>query len=82
MRWQIRETCEKALEEYHFLDDSQAEDASQDAANDHAAQLELLKEVFSKAALADTPTQVRSHSYDPYICIILWTSNFLLYSKL
>nr|XP_029118423.1 E3 ubiquitin-protein ligase CHIP isoform X1 [Elaeis guineensis] len=54
----LKETCEKALAEYHFLGDSLAEDASEDAANDHCAQLELLKEVFSKAALLDTPTQV------------------------
>lgn len=53
----LKETCEKALTEYHFLDDSQAEDASKDAA-DQSEQLELLREVFNKAAQADTPTQV------------------------
>ncbi|KAG1331245.1 E3 ubiquitin-protein ligase CHIP [Cocos nucifera] len=53
-----KETCEKALAEYHFLGDSRAEDSSEDAANDRSAQLELLKDVFSKAAQADTPTQV------------------------
>ncbi|XP_017700020.2 E3 ubiquitin-protein ligase CHIP-like isoform X7 [Phoenix dactylifera] len=54
----LKEACERALAEYHFLDNSLAEDASKDAADDHSEQLELLNEVFCKAAQADMPTQV------------------------
>ncbi|XP_008781966.1 E3 ubiquitin-protein ligase CHIP-like [Phoenix dactylifera] len=54
----LKETCEKALAEYHFLDDSRAEHASKDAAHDHSVQLEFLQAIFRKAAQADTLTQV------------------------
>lgn len=54
----LKEACVKALEEHHFLDDLQDEDASRKAADDHSEQIKLLDEVFSKASIADIPGEV------------------------
>ncbi|XP_061370929.1 E3 ubiquitin-protein ligase CHIP [Gastrolobium bilobum] len=54
----LKETCESALKEKHFLDSSQMEGFVDDATTYHLEQLEALERVFSKAAEDDTPTEV------------------------
>ncbi|ONK77272.1 uncharacterized protein A4U43_C02F4840 [Asparagus officinalis] len=54
----LKDDCEKALLEHRFLDVSEDKDEVKDAVNDHSKQLELLKDVFSKAADNDTPKEV------------------------
>lgn len=55
-----RDACENALLEHRFLDVSDDIDEVEEAVTEHSKQLELLKEVFSKAAEPDTPTEVRA----------------------
>ncbi|CAK7349414.1 unnamed protein product [Dovyalis caffra] len=50
----LKEACESALEEKHFLDDSETEGS-------HLNQLELLGQVFRKAAEDDLPSEVPDH---------------------
>ncbi|XP_057507341.1 E3 ubiquitin-protein ligase CHIP-like isoform X2 [Actinidia eriantha] len=54
----LKEACESALEEKHFLDTTQTEGVSDEATEANAAQLELLGQVFAKAAEDDTPSEV------------------------
>ncbi|GFY99416.1 carboxyl terminus of HSC70-interacting protein [Actinidia rufa] len=54
----LKEACESALEEKHFLDTSQTEGVSDEATEANAAQFELLGQVFAKAAEDDTPSEV------------------------
>lgn len=54
----LREACESALKEKHFLDASQMEGFVDDATTSHLKQLEALETVFNKAAEADTPAEV------------------------
>ncbi|KAG4940740.1 hypothetical protein JHK87_044611 [Glycine soja] len=54
----LKEACESALKEKHFLDYSQMEGFVDDATTSHSEQLEALERVFNTAAEADTPTEV------------------------
>ncbi|KAJ8510167.1 hypothetical protein OPV22_000601 [Ensete ventricosum] len=54
----LKESCEKALTEYHFLHDSQDDYGPKEVENDVVEQLRLLEEVFSETASVDTPTEV------------------------
>ncbi|XP_059660057.1 E3 ubiquitin-protein ligase CHIP isoform X2 [Cornus florida] len=54
----LKEACESALKEKHFLDPSQTEGFSEEAAASNLAELEALEQVFEKAAEADLPTEV------------------------
>ncbi|TKY68724.1 E3 ubiquitin-protein ligase CHIP [Spatholobus suberectus] len=54
----LKEACESALKEKHFLDVSEMEGFIDDATTSHLEQLEALERVFNKAAEADTPTEV------------------------
>jgi hypothetical protein len=57
----LREACERALKEKHFLDDSETEGFLDDpivSIVSHLQQLELLGQVFQKAAEDDTPSEV------------------------
>ncbi|KAL5202013.1 hypothetical protein ABZP36_012965 [Zizania latifolia] len=51
----LKEACENALQEHHFLSGTLVGDG---ATNEYSEQLKLLSEVFSKATLDDTPTDV------------------------
>ncbi|XP_009383441.2 E3 ubiquitin-protein ligase CHIP-like isoform X2 [Musa acuminata AAA Group] len=53
----LKDSCEKALTEYHFLHDSQDDYGPKEAENDVVGQLRVLNEVFSKTASVDTPTE-------------------------
>ncbi|XP_010908212.1 E3 ubiquitin-protein ligase CHIP isoform X2 [Elaeis guineensis] len=57
----LREVCEKALIDYYFIDASEAEDSSKESDHSQSQQLEYLREVFNKAAQADTPSEVPDH---------------------
>ncbi|RDX94840.1 E3 ubiquitin-protein ligase CHIP, partial [Mucuna pruriens] len=54
----LKEACESALKEKHFLDAAQTERFVDDATTSQSEQLEALERVFNKAAEADTPTEV------------------------
>ncbi|XP_040995545.1 E3 ubiquitin-protein ligase CHIP isoform X2 [Juglans microcarpa x Juglans regia] len=54
----LKEACEAALKEKHFLDDSQTEGFVDEFDTSHLEQLEVLRRVFREAAEADTPTEV------------------------
>ncbi|KAG6785393.1 hypothetical protein POTOM_011123 [Populus tomentosa] len=57
----LKEACERALKEKHFLDDSETEGFLDDpivSIVSHLQQLELLGHVFQKAAEDDTPSEV------------------------
>ncbi|KAI0515713.1 hypothetical protein KFK09_008379 [Dendrobium nobile] len=54
----LKETCENALLEHHFLEAPQSEDEINEVSKDIIDQIETLKEVFSKAAEDDTPKEV------------------------
>ena len=54
----LREACESALKEKHFLDMPQTEGFVDDATNSQMEQLEALERVFNKAAEDDTPAEV------------------------
>ncbi|KAJ0112287.1 hypothetical protein Patl1_01508 [Pistacia atlantica] len=54
----LKEACEAALEEKYVLDISRAEESSDEATTNHLRHMEALREVFSKAAEADTPNEV------------------------
>lgn len=57
----LKEACEGALKEKHFLDDSETEGFLDDpivSIVSHLQQLELLGQVFQKAAEDDTPSEV------------------------
>lgn len=54
----LREACESALKEKHFLEFSEAEGFVDDPTTSHSEQLEALEVVFKIAAEADTPTEV------------------------
>ncbi|KAI5599857.1 hypothetical protein BDE02_02G223400 [Populus trichocarpa] len=57
----LKEACERALKEKHFLDDSETEGFLDDpivSIVSHLQQLELLGQVFQKAAEDDTPSEV------------------------
>ncbi|KAL5982792.1 hypothetical protein ACLOJK_016869 [Asimina triloba] len=54
----LKEACEAALAEKHFLDSSQPDDGSNGASDAHVEQLSTLEQVFETAAEADTPTEV------------------------
>lgn len=59
--WKLQEfksECEKALLQQRFLDVSDIKDEVKEALAGHSKQIELLNEVFSKAAEADIPTEV------------------------
>ncbi|CAL4896181.1 unnamed protein product [Urochloa decumbens] len=53
----LKEACESALQEHHFLSDTLVED-SDGSSNEYSEQIKLLSEVFIKATLADTPVDV------------------------
>ncbi|KAM3405870.1 hypothetical protein ACQJBY_000102 [Aegilops geniculata] len=53
----LREACENALQEHHFLSGTLSED-SDGATNEYSEQRKLLSEVFTNAILADTPGDV------------------------
>ncbi|MBA0633469.1 hypothetical protein Gotri_006907 [Gossypium trilobum] len=54
----LKEACETALREKHFLDDSQPEGFLDEAGISHMKQLEVLRQVFRKAGEADIPCEV------------------------
>ncbi|XP_022771550.1 E3 ubiquitin-protein ligase CHIP-like isoform X3 [Durio zibethinus] len=54
----LKEACETALREKHFLDDSQPEGFLDEASISHMKQLEALGQVFRKAGEADIPGEV------------------------
>ncbi|KAF9688436.1 hypothetical protein SADUNF_Sadunf02G0197000 [Salix dunnii] len=57
----LKEACERALREKHFLDDSETEGFLDDpivSVVSHLKKLDLLGEVFRKAAEDDTPSEV------------------------
>ncbi|KAL1162190.1 hypothetical protein V6Z11_A07G185900 [Gossypium hirsutum] len=54
----LKEACEAALREKHFLDDSQPEGFLDEAGISHMKQLEVLRQVFRKAGEADIPGEV------------------------
>ncbi|KAK4409162.1 E3 ubiquitin-protein ligase CHIP [Sesamum angolense] len=54
----LKEACEVALKEKHFLDASQMEGFVDENAKSNLEQLEALGRVFNKAAEDDTPTEV------------------------
>lgn len=57
----LKEACEEALKEKHFLDNSETEGFLDDpivSVVSHLQQLELLGQVFQKAAEDDTPSEV------------------------
>ncbi|GFZ13345.1 carboxyl terminus of HSC70-interacting protein [Actinidia rufa] len=54
----LKEACESALEEKHFLDTSQTEGVSDEATEANSAELELLGQVFAKAAEDNRPREV------------------------
>ncbi|XP_044502995.1 E3 ubiquitin-protein ligase CHIP-like isoform X2 [Mangifera indica] len=54
----LKEVCEAALEEKCVLDISRAAKISDDVATTHLRYMEALRQVFSKAAEDDTPTEV------------------------
>ncbi|KAJ4829277.1 hypothetical protein Tsubulata_025786 [Turnera subulata] len=54
----LKDACEKALKEKHFLDDSETEGFLNDRFSSHLNELEDLKAVFKRAAEDDTPTEV------------------------
>ncbi|XP_020680137.1 E3 ubiquitin-protein ligase CHIP [Dendrobium catenatum] len=54
----LKEICENALLEHHFLEAPQSEDEINEVSKDIIDQIETLKEVFSKAAEDDTPKEV------------------------
>ncbi|XP_058097510.1 E3 ubiquitin-protein ligase CHIP [Magnolia sinica] len=59
--WKLRtlkEACETALAEKHFLDSSQPQDGNDEDANAQSEELKSLEEVFRIAAEADRPTEV------------------------
>lgn len=66
----IREVCEAALEEKCVLDISRAAKISDDVATTHLRYMEALRQVFSKAAEDDTPTEVSI--WTRYIFIFLF----------
>lgn len=71
-----RDSCEKALTEYHFLHDSQDDYGPKEAENDVVGQLRVLNEVFSKTASVDTPTEVSTQDSNLYLFMLfLWTRN-------
>uniref|UniRef100_A0A0D3G2A1 U-box domain-containing protein n=1 Tax=Oryza barthii TaxID=65489 RepID=A0A0D3G2A1_9ORYZ len=51
----LKEACENALQEHHFLSGTLVGDGS---TNEYTDQLKLLSEVFTKATIDDTPTDV------------------------
>jgi len=55
----LKEACESALQEHHFLSGTLVED-SDGSSNEYSEQIKLLSEVFSKATLADTPVDVKA----------------------
>ncbi|GMI73481.1 CARBOXYL TERMINUS OF HSC70-INTERACTING PROTEIN, carboxyl terminus of HSC70-interacting protein [Hibiscus trionum] len=54
----LKEACETALREKHFLDDSQPEGFLDDASISHTKQLDALRQVFRKAGEDDIPGEV------------------------
>lgn len=54
----LKEACESALKEKHFLEDSETEGFVDDATISHLKQLEDLEAVFKKAGEDDKPTEV------------------------
>lgn len=54
----LKEACENALKEKHFLDNSETEGFWDETVASNLKQLEDLGEVFKKAAEYDTPTEV------------------------
>ncbi|XVF72322.1 hypothetical protein PTKIN_Ptkin12aG0111900 [Pterospermum kingtungense] len=54
----LKEACETALREKHFLDDSQPEGFLDEGSISHMKQLETLRQVFSEAGEADIPGEV------------------------
>ncbi|NP_001149248.1 STIP1 homology and U box-containing protein 1 isoform 1 [Zea mays] len=53
----LKEACETALQEHHFLTGTLEEDSNR-SDNEYSEQIKLLSEVFSQATVADTPTDV------------------------
>ncbi|XP_044494735.1 E3 ubiquitin-protein ligase CHIP [Mangifera indica] len=54
----LKEACEAALEEKYALDISTAEEPSDEVTITHSRNMEVLRQVFNRAAEADTPTEV------------------------
>ncbi|XP_004510222.1 E3 ubiquitin-protein ligase CHIP [Cicer arietinum] len=54
----LKEACESALKEKHFLDVSEMEGFVDDTTTSHLKQLEALERVFNKAAEDDKPSEV------------------------
>ncbi|XP_016746444.1 E3 ubiquitin-protein ligase CHIP isoform X1 [Gossypium hirsutum] len=59
----LKEACEAALREKHFLDDSQPEGFLDEAGISHMKQLEVLRQVFRKAGEADIPGEFQVPDY-------------------
>ncbi|KAL6624642.1 hypothetical protein ACP70R_031963 [Stipagrostis hirtigluma subsp. patula] len=59
-RQSLKEACENALKEHHFLSGTLVED-SDGSTDEYSEQIKLLSDVFTKATLADTPTDVPDH---------------------
>ncbi|KAJ1261133.1 hypothetical protein BS78_09G004900 [Paspalum vaginatum] len=53
----LKEACQSALQEHHFLSGTLVEDFD-GSSDEYSQQIKLLSEVFSKATLADTPSDV------------------------
>ncbi|XP_020571493.1 E3 ubiquitin-protein ligase CHIP-like [Phalaenopsis equestris] len=73
--WQLqtlKDTCEKALLEHHFLDGHQSEDEIKEVSKDVVDQLEMLKEVFNKAAEDDVLKEVPDYLCCKITLEIFW----------
>nr|DAD38776.1 TPA_asm: hypothetical protein HUJ06_013098 [Nelumbo nucifera] len=60
----LKETCEKALNEKHLFDASQVVDLTDESETARQEQLAFLKEVFRKAVNSDIPTEVSIQDID------------------
>lgn len=71
----LREACESALKEKHFLDVSPKEGFSDEDPTSHSEQIEVLERVFSKAAEDDMPTEVSPSPISYHVFIEVATPN-------
>ena len=78
----LREACESALKEKHFLEVSEIEGFVEDATNSQLEQLEALGRVFTKAAEDDIPTEVHTVLVSYYMLFVVsWSpeSCYIIY---
>ncbi|XWS76024.1 hypothetical protein CRYUN_Cryun01aG0142100 [Craigia yunnanensis] len=78
----LKEACETALREKHFLDDSQPEGFLDEASVSNLKQLEALGQVFREAGEADIPGEVRIFVvlFIVYILFLFSIIHAILYS--